>query len=191
MSVLKLTALRLAFPVLFVAKAVNEGDEPRFGASLLIDPSTPAGKKTIATVDAEIERVAKEKWGAKTPPILAQMRKLEKVCLRDGNLKAQYAGFSDMMYISAGNKMRPVVVNRDGTPLTAQDGIIYAGCHVNAHIELWAQDHPKGGKRVNASLIGVQFVRDGDRFSGGSVGSAEDFEDLGEGIEDEETDPLL
>ena len=44
-------------------------------------------------------------------------------------------------------------------------------------IECWAQDN-KHGKRINFSLLGVQFVRDGERLAGGSVATADDFEPL-------------
>jgi hypothetical protein len=108
-------------------------------------------------------------------------RKTDKVCLHDGNLKAQYAGFEDIMYVSASNKMRPVAVNRDTSPVSAEDGVIYSGCYVNATVELWAQDN-KYGKRVNATLLGVQFSKAGDAFGGGSVGSADDFESIEEGV---------
>jgi len=43
---------------------------------------------------------------------------------------------------------------------------------------LWAQDN-QFGKRVNAELLGVQFVRDGEPFGGGKPATPEDFEDLG------------
>jgi hypothetical protein len=176
---LKLTNVRLAFANIFVAKAVEAGQEPRFGASLLIDPATQA--PLLAQINKEIDAVALAKWGAKYAPILAMARKTDKVCLHDGNLKAQYAGFEDMMYVSASNKMRPVAVNRDTSPVSAEDGVIYSGCYVNATVELWAQDN-KYGKRVNATLLGVQFSKAGDAFSGGSVGSADDFESIEEGV---------
>jgi hypothetical protein len=70
------------------------------------------------------------------------------------------------------------VVDRDRTPLTASDGKPYAGCFVNAVVELWAQDN-QYGKRINASLGGVQFAADGDAFGGGGVRTeADDFDDL-------------
>ena len=46
---------------------------------------------------------------------------------------------------------------------------------VNAIIEIWPQDN-QFGKRVNASLLGVQFVKDGERLAGGGVAAADDFE---------------
>ncbi|EOA7521129.1 ssDNA-binding protein, partial [Escherichia coli] len=41
------------------------------------------------------------------------------------------------------------------------------------------------GKRINASLGGVQFLRDGDAFAGGGVASADDFDDISEGADAE------
>jgi hypothetical protein len=42
-------------------------------------------------------------------------------------------------------------------------------------VEVWAQDN-QHGKRINASLLGVQFVRDGEKLAGGSTATADDFE---------------
>ena len=58
----------------------------------------------------------------------------------------------------------------------------YAGCYVNAVLEFWAQDN-KFGKRVNATLMGVQFFRDGDAFSGGGAASDDDFDDVTSGAD--------
>lgn len=170
----KLANVRLAFPQLFEAKTVNGEGEPAFSASFLFPPDHPARKQ----VDDAVTKVAKEKWGAKADQILAAMRKADKTCLHDGNAKAEYAGFPDNYYVSSRNKTRPLVIDRDKSPLTMADGKPYAGCYVNASIELWAQDN-KYGKRVNASLSGVQFYRDGDAFSGGAPADPEDFDDLG------------
>ena len=51
---------------------------------------------------------------------------------------------------------------------------------MNVSLELWAQDN-NYGKRVNATLMGVQFFRDGDAFAGGGVASEEDFDDVSSG----------
>lgn len=81
------------------------------------------------------------------------------------------------MYVSARNALRPLVVDVNKAPLTAEDGKPYAGCYVNASIELWTQDN-NYGKRVNATLRGVQFYKDGESFAGGGVASDDDFDDL-------------
>jgi hypothetical protein len=88
--------------------------------------------------------------------------------------------------MSAGNKLKPLVCDNVAAPgtttpkvLVATDGRVYSGCYVNATIELWPQDN-KFGKRINASLMGVQFARDGQRLSGGGVSTVEDYEAIPE-----------
>lgn len=174
---LRLDNVRLAFPVLFEPRAVNGEGKPAFSASFLLDPADPQ----IKVINQAIEQVAREKWGAKADAILKQMRAQDKVCLHDGDLKANYDGFAGMLYLSARSTTRPLVIDRDKTPLTEQDGKPYAGCYVNASVELWAQDN-NYGKRINASLRGVQFLRDGDAFAGGGAASKDDFDDLTAGV---------
>ena len=62
--------------------------------------------------------------------------------------------------------------------MSARDGVFYAGCYVDAVIDIYAQDHPQYGRRINCGLLGVRFVRDGDAFSGGGGATADDFADL-------------
>ena len=61
------------------------------------------------------------------------------------------------------------------TDLETTDGRPYSGCQVNFIIDVWAQAN-KWGNRINATLLGVQFVGDGPRLAGGSVATAEDFQ---------------
>lgn len=171
---------RLAFPAIFEAKTVNGEGDPAFSASVILPPDHPG----IADLNAAIEAVAKEKWGAKSADTLKAMRAKGNVCLHDGNEKSEYDGFEGNMYVSARSKTRPLVLDRDKTPLTAADGRPYGGCFVVASLELWAQDN-NFGKRVNAQLKGVQFYADGDAFSGGAPADPEDFDDLSAGADSE------
>ena len=172
----KLSNVRLAFPQLFEAKTVNGEGKPAFSATFLLDPKHP----DIKALNATIEQVAKEKWGAKTDALLKTARAADKVCLHNGDTKAEYAGFEGNFYLSARNATRPLVIDRDKTPLTEQDGRPYAGCYVNASIDLWVQDN-NYGKRINASLGGVQFLKDGDAFAGSGAASTDEFDDLADG----------
>lgn len=169
---------RLAFPQLFEAQSINGEGEPAFSCALLL----PKKHAQLAEIDDAIEAVAREKWGAKTDDILAKMKASGKTALHNGDLKSEYDGFAGMLYINARNKTRPTVVDRDRTPLGKADGKPYSGCYVNASIELWAQDN-KYGKHINASLRGVQFLRDGDAFAGGGAASEDEFENLSEGAD--------
>ena len=167
---------RLAFANIFQPKAVQAGDEPAYSCSLILDPKANAA--TIKSIDEAIEKVAKEKWGAKAEAIMKGIRAKGDLCLRSGDEKAEYDGFEGNMYVSARSKTRPTVLDRDKSPLTQDDGKPYSGCYVNASIDIYAQDNSYG-KRINASLRGVQFYKDGDSFGGGAPASADEFDDLG------------
>ena len=170
---IKLNKVRLSFPQLFEATTVNGEGKPAFSAVFLIDPKDPQ----VAAINAAIDAVAKEKWGAKAEANLKALRAADKTCLHNGDLKSNYDGFEGMLYISARNPMRPLVIDVNKSPLTEQDGKPYAGCYVNVSIELWVQDN-NYGKRINATLAGVQFYQDGESFTGGGVADVNDFEDL-------------
>lgn len=180
--IVKLNSVRLAFPNLFRPKPV-QGSDPKYSASFLIDPK--AQKALVAELEEAMEQVAEAKWGDKAEGILKTLKKQDRVFLRDGNDKSQYVGFEGMLYAAATNDTRPLVVDAKRNELSQADGKPYAGCYVNTSIEIWAQDNDFG-KRINASLRGVQFAKDGDAFSGSAPASAEEFDDLSEGAEDED-----
>ena len=155
--------VRAAFLNVFEAKSF-EGSEPSFSGSFILGTDHPQVKE----LDKAIETVAKEKWGAKADSILKAMRATDKSCKHDGDTKSQYEGFAGNLFVNARNKKRPSVWNRDKTPLTEADGVVYSGCYVVAYLELWAQDN-KFGKRINATLRGVQYFGPGDAFGGGAT----------------------
>jgi len=175
-----LKGVRLAFPELWEAKAVNPGDKPRFGATLII----PTDHPQIAEIRSKMDAVGAGKWGDKWPATKKLLEKQDRLALHDGDLKAKFDGFEGNYFISAGAQadVPPTVLDRDRTPLKQTSGRVYAGCFVNASIEFWPQkDHPKGGSRINAQLRGVQFAKDGDAFSAGRPASEDEFEDVSDG----------
>lgn len=170
---IKLDNTRFAFPNVFEAKTVNGEGEPAFSATFLLPPNHPA----IKTLRDAFETIGKDKWGAKWPTVKKEIEAKDRFALHDGDTKADYAGFAGNFFVSARNKSRPLVIDRDKSPLTAADGRPYAGCYVHASIELWAQDNAYG-KRINASLRGVQFYKDGDAFAGGGAASQDEFDEV-------------
>lgn len=166
-----LTKARLAFADIFEAKAIMES-KPRFSATFLISKTD----RQVKEIEKYIEQIANEKWGAKASAILKQLYASGRVAFYDGDTK-DYDGFADTMAINASSKARPSIADRDKTVLVEEDGKPYAGCYVNAIIDIWAQDN-KYGKRINATLAGVQFVEHGDAFSGSRPASLDEFEDL-------------
>ena len=176
---IKLSNVRAAFLKIWNAEFVNGGDVATFGCSFLLDPADPQ----VKMIKDAMASVAKEKWGAKAPAILKEMEAGGKLALKSGDSKASYDGFEGMMFISATSKTRPLALNRDKSPLTEADGVLYSGAYVNCSLELWAQDN-SWGKRINAQLGGVQFFKDGDAFAGGgSAADEDDFDALEDGAD--------
>lgn len=168
-AIVKLPAVRLSFPHLFKPHAMEEGQEPKYSATFLLDNEEHG--KLIDQIEALIDRLALDEFKKKIS---------FKRCLRDGNEKLELEGYGDgKFFIPAARKTRPAVVDRDLTPLTEEDGKIYAGCYVNATIRLWVQDN-NWGKRVNAELRAVQFLKDGESFGAGPVKVEDEFDALPE-----------
>ena len=178
MATVLLKRVRIAFPALFEAKSINDGD-PRFGANFIIEPNS-ANAKALAKALADVADV---KWTKKAATVLEELIKKGKVCYVEDEKKSSsgdvYTGFEDMYHISANNASRPTIIDRDKSPLAQADGRPYGGCFVNATVDIWAQDN-KFGKRINATLTGVQFHSDGDAFGGGAPASPDQFPDLGD-----------
>ena len=179
--------VRLAFPVLWEAKTFNGEGKPAYSAALLMSRDDEQVKKIKQAISA----VAKERWKDKAEQVLKSLVAQDKIALRDGDNKPDYDGFAGNMYVGTRSAVRPLVVDRDRSQLTEADGKPYAGCYVNASIELWPQDN-NYGKRINASLRGIQFVRDGDAFAGSSAASADEFDALvAESMENAEYDDFV
>lgn len=169
-KIITLKDVRLSFPVLFNAEAFEEGGKKEFSASFLIAKDAPI----VNEIKAAMLVIATAKWGEKGPALLTNLFRDDRLCLHDGDRK-DYEGYADRYFIRANNSVRPLTLDRARNPVTEADGIIYSGCFVNATISMWAQDN-KWGKRINANLRGVQFLRDGEAFSGGQAGKVDEFE---------------
>lgn len=179
--------VRLAFPDLWTPGTPPPGSQsgPKYGCHGIMAPESEAGKIAQAAFIA----VAKEKWGEQYALVLETIERNKK-CIRNGNHNLDKTaqvrnGYAGNLYIVAKNKIKPVVCDRvfsNGKPLllTEESGRPYGGCIVNLSVDLYAMEKPGQGKQLNATLLAVQFVEDGERF-GGSVGSADVFSDLGGG----------
>ncbi len=161
---MKINNVRLSFPSLF-HKARFNGEETKYEANFLI----PKDSEQAKTIKDAIDNLLKvDLKGAKLGP--------DKLCIKDGD-DLKYDGHAGHWSLKASNAKRFLVIDKDKTPLTEEDGRIYAGCYVNAIVELWAQNNAYG-KRINATLMGVQFAKDGDAFGGGNRVTLDDFEEV-------------
>lgn len=167
-----LRKVRIAFPNLFEPKTVNGEGVPAYSACFIIDGSDA---EQVERVKLAMKAVGEAKWQSKWPLVHKELSAKDRLAMHEGATKAAYDGFDGNFFISArtSNK-KPVIVDRDASPLSMLDGKIYAGCFVNASIDLWAQDN-NYGKRINAALRGVQFVKEGQPFGDASTSAADDF----------------
>lgn len=166
--------VRLSFPSLFTRSSF-EGKEGKFEATFLLNKEEHAN--TIKKLDAAIKAAIKEakiKVGA------------DRLCLKDGD-ESDYDGYEGCMSFKAASSKRPTIINRDKTPLAEDDNVLYAGCYVNAIVDLWVQNN-NYGKRINANLYGVQFVKEGEAFGNAPTDVTDDFDDLADDSLDDDAD---
>lgn len=183
MPQLKLKNVRLAFPDLFEAKQYQGAGPFRYSATFLVVP----GSENDKLIRAAIKEAAAEKFGKKADSIVKSIESnSNKFCYIDGNTK-DYDGFEGMFYLASHRKQdsgRVAVFDGKRQPLTQADGKPYAGCYVNAIVDIYAQDGQNSG--IRAGLVGVQFAKDGDSFSGARVANADDFDEIDEGADAED-----
>jgi len=183
MAKTKLVNVRTSFFKGFVAEEFKAGDgKPRYSCNFLVEK----GSKNDKAIEAAINEAAETAYGAKAAANLKAWRNnTSKFCYRDGD-DAGTAGCEGMMVLASHKSAktgRPTIVDRDGkTPLAQEDGKPYSGSYVHAIVEVWAQTGENPG--IRCTLVGIQFSKDGEAFSGGATVTEGDFE----AIEDDDTD---
>lgn len=176
----------LSFPYLFEPDE-QEGDDGKmkksYRAALLMPKGTH--KKVKAKLDQIIADLCEEEYGS---PKIASDRKF----LRDGD-EAEVEDHHDHWVISIRESRRPTLVDRERSPTTEEDELLYAGAWVNVVIRPWAQNGKsvkrknKYGKRINCGFDIVQFVAHDDPFAGATRPDVDDvLDELDEDFEDEE-----
>lgn len=169
MAKFKVKNARLSYPSLFQHGTYQGSSTGKYEATFILDKVEHAD--IIEKVQAEIAKLQK-----------TMKRKAKNICLKDGDDddKPEYAG---KITLKAVTKRRPLVIDRDRTPLINGDYKPYSGCYVNAIIGgLWCSE--KYSPTIGANLDGVQFYADGVPFSAGGA-SAEDFDAFGDDDDDE------
>jgi hypothetical protein len=188
--------VRIAFCNVFTPKIVGrDSKEPRYSAAFPIKPSSENHKALVSALDL----VAQGAWEKKAGNILLELQKTGKCCYHMGELTNSegevYEGFEGMYALNAGQserKGRPLIIgprkdaNGQFEVLTEAGGKPYSGCEVNVKVDIWAQDNSYG-RRLNAQIKTVQFVRDGDAFGGGAPATSDGFEE----VQDEFSDTTL
>jgi hypothetical protein len=184
-----LSGVRCSFLVLAEPEDYQGNKKYRWSATALFPKDGPIHKAVLAAMLA----TAEEKWPKGAQKILdAALADSKGSCLLDGKFK-DYDGYEGQMALTAHryqDKGRPLVLDKDKSPIYRADnnlyegkgGILYSGAIVNMQVEFWAQDNANG-KALRATLVGIQKVRDADAFGGGTAPKADDFAEVAEGAD--------
>lgn len=176
---------RASFPNLFVPKAMQEGQTPKYSVSAVFEPDTmnEADKKRWQAILDLIDETTMEKFKKKA----SQLPGNYKQAIRDGSEKAELEGYGDgKKFANLTSKMKPGVVDANGVDMSPDD--IYPGCYLRATVSAYAYDM-NGGKGVALGLQNIRFVRDGERLDA-RTDAGEDFKDVEDDRDEMEDDPL-
>lgn len=190
-GIVVLEMVRLSFPKLWKPEASIEGGVPKFGAAFLMDPTSETGKKNIKKIEAAVKLAATKTWAEKADKVRKALDS-DRSGLRDGDTATNgegdvYDGYEDMKFISASNRKRPQVLNRDKSPLAEEDGVVYGGCFVDAVVDIWATSDKKlGGNGIFCTLEVVRFRKDGEPFGAAPIDADDYLSDLDDEDEDDD-----
>lgn len=161
----------------------------KFGCHGIFEKESQAHQRLREAIVA----VAKEAWKDNWQNVIGAMEK-DKKCLREGDKNLDKNGkqrdeYKGKMYVKASNPnpvplVAAIAKNPDGSwnILPESSGKPYGGCYVNLKLDVYAST--KHGNAVHASLLAVQFVRDGDAF-GGAPATADGFENVPGAVEEQ------
>lgn len=163
-----LTNVRLSFASLEKPTAITNPatkqpqGEAKFRATFLLDTTTEEGKQQFRTLWSTVTGMMQERYGPNV-----KKDHLKHWPIRDGAEKSEIEGYgAGVFFIAANSARRPIIVGSARQNLAPGDTQFpYSGCYVNAKVQFWTQEY-MGGKQINTGLVAVQFVRDGEPFSG-------------------------
>lgn len=162
-----------SYVTIFQARAVNEGDEPKFSISLLWDKSQ---EKQLDQLKKAIEQVAVQRFGPDAPKLL-KSGKLRSP-LRDGDIDREddpvYAG---KVFLNANSTRQPGVVDAKLNPVF-EESEAYSGCTFRASVAVFPYE-AKGNKGVGVGLNNLQVVKKGERIDGRRA-AADEFAEFAE-----------
>lgn len=159
---------RVSFPAIF-NKAEFDGVATKFECTFLLDSETQADQ--ISQIEKRMDSFLADKFPKGAP------KSIKRTCFIDGNTR-DYEGYADHMAFKGSNQKRPTLIDRDKTPLVEEDGKLEAGDYCNAIVDLWYSDHPKGGKQLLGNVLGIQFVKEGERFGADTTANADEFDEI-------------
>ena len=163
--------VRFCYVNAFEARAMNEGEEPKYSVCILISKSDKAMLDKINAAIEAAKIVGKAKLAGKNGKVPTNV----KTTLRDGDIdRPDDEAFAGMMFVNANSSRRPQVVDSSLNPIIDPEEF-YSGCYGRASVNFYAYDF-NGNKGIACGLNNLQKLEDGERFDGGST-AEEDFGD--------------
>lgn len=186
-TIVQLKHVRIAFiDELFEPGQYEGKGDFRHTATFIVAPDSENDKAIQKAISAEAFAL----WGKKADVMLEDLRgnknKFSYMKNKKDKTGEVYEGFENMYALSSVRKQKdgaPVFLHKFKDPetgkaqkLTGKEGVIYAGCYVNAKVEMWAQGGTYSGMRCG--LLGVQFDAPGDSFGGASRATDDGFDSI-------------
>lgn len=162
--------VRLSYLHIWEPAAIEEGQDKKYSASLIIPKSDKATIKRINdAIDAAKQQGKASKFGGKIPANL-------KLPLRDGdNERPEDEAYAGCYFLNASAKTKPGIVDKNRQPILAQDEV-YSGCYGFVSITFYPFDKA-GNKGVAVGLNHIMKAKDGEPL-GGRSSAENDFADI-------------
>lgn len=165
--------VRFSYCSIFEAREPQGGGDPKYSVTLLIPKSDTQTLGKIKAAMAEARENFCKKNGPNALPPKPNHTMHDGDGMRDSGeefgpeCKGNYV-------ITVSSKQKPIIVDSFRNAIT-DPGEVYSGCYGRASINFYG--YSKNGKKgISAGLLSIQKLHGGEPL-GGSVGSADDFDD--------------
>lgn len=159
-EIIKLDNVRLSFPSVWQKKVwPNAKNDPKFEAIFILNKDKNA--KEIAKIKDEIDYLLK----ANNLKIISKKNHFFKDGDADIDGVEKREEYKNSYTVKTSSKNKITIINKDKTPISESQDLIYGGCYVNAWIELNPFHNLEQGINVNIKVI--QYRSAGERFGGG------------------------
>ena len=150
--------VRFSYLQIWEAKAIEEGQQPKFSVSAIIPKSDKATiKKIEAAIEAAKQSGKDTKFGGKIPVNL-------KTPLRDGDERPDDEAYKNSMFMNCHATTRPGIVGVDREPIMDKEQV-YSGAYGFINVTLYPYN-TSGSRGIAVGLNHLMKTKDGERLSG-------------------------
>lgn len=174
--------VRVAYPHMFTPEANKYTGKLEYSVRVILEKGDPQ----IEKIKAYMTKIYQDKFPGKTaagkPQYLAKMN----AAAENKNTRfLQYDAENEFYYFNTKRRAgtsepAPMVLDKDRRKLDAavpdDTAKIYGGCYCNVLINGYVYEKASTG--FSSSLLGLQFVKDGEPFASYKQATTDDFDDL-------------